>query len=60
MDRSRSRSPESHVDLPGGASPISESDYFKKFEELRLWLKEERGRVRFPCGIPVDYYSLVN
>ncbi|KAJ3572181.1 hypothetical protein NP233_g3264 [Leucocoprinus birnbaumii] len=43
-DRSRSRSPERRVDLPRGASPISEADYFKKFDELRLWLKEEKGK----------------
>ncbi|KAF9443278.1 hypothetical protein P691DRAFT_843329 [Macrolepiota fuliginosa MF-IS2] len=43
-DRSRSRSPDRRVDLPRGASPISESDYFKKFDELRLWLKEEKGK----------------
>lgn len=49
-DRSRrSRSPERHVDLPGGASPITEGDYFRKFDELRLWLKEERGKVRKLC-----------
>ncbi|EKM84269.1 hypothetical protein AGABI1DRAFT_110827 [Agaricus bisporus var. burnettii JB137-S8] len=43
-DRSRSRSPEHRIDLPNHASPISESDYFKKFDELRLWLKEEKGK----------------
>jgi len=49
-DRSRrSHSPERHVKLPSGASPITEGDYFRKFDELRLWLKEERGKVRILC-----------
>ncbi|KXN85748.1 hypothetical protein AN958_10931 [Leucoagaricus sp. SymC.cos] len=43
-DRPRSRSPERRVDLPRGASPITEADYFRKFDELRLWLKEEKGK----------------
>ncbi|KAF5352333.1 hypothetical protein D9756_006153 [Leucocoprinus leucothites] len=43
-ERSRSRSPERRVQLPRGASPISEADYFRKFDELRVWLKEERGK----------------
>lgn len=44
-DRSRSRSPDHQINLPNNASPIRESDYFKKFDELRLWLKEEKGKV---------------
>lgn len=48
-DRSRSRSPERYADLPSGVSPISEGDYFRKFDELRLWLKEDRGKVRKSC-----------
>jgi hypothetical protein len=41
--RSRSRSPE--PDLPNNASPISESDYFLKSSEFRIWLKDEKGKV---------------
>lgn len=44
--RNRSESPERRVNLPKGASPISESDYFQKSDEFRLWLKEEKGKVR--------------
>lgn len=46
---SRSRSPDVSVDvtaLPKGVSTISESDYFLKSAEFRLWLKEEKGKVR--------------
>jgi hypothetical protein len=32
------------MNLPSGASPISESDYFQKSDEFRLWLKEEKGK----------------
>lgn len=39
----RSRSPER--DLPNNASPISESDYFQKSSEFRIWLKDEKGKV---------------
>ena len=45
-DRSRSRSPERKIALPGGADPISESDYFLKNDEFREWLKEEKNKVR--------------
>ena len=41
----RSRSPERRADLPTGVSPISESHYFQKSDEFRLWLKEEKGKV---------------
>ncbi|KAH9914648.1 uncharacterized protein BXZ73DRAFT_106543 [Epithele typhae] len=43
-DRSRSRSPERRVQLPDGVDEISESDYFLKSDEFRLWLKEEKGK----------------
>ncbi|PCH34419.1 hypothetical protein WOLCODRAFT_135705 [Wolfiporia cocos MD-104 SS10] len=42
--RSRSRSPERSIPLPSGASPISESDYFLKSDEFRVWLKDEKGK----------------
>ncbi|RPD64713.1 hypothetical protein L226DRAFT_528911 [Lentinus tigrinus ALCF2SS1-7] len=42
--RSRSRSPERRVSLPDGVSEISESDYFLKSDEFRVWLKEEKGK----------------
>ncbi|RDX42937.1 hypothetical protein OH76DRAFT_1391026 [Lentinus brumalis] len=43
-DRSRSRSPERRVSLPDGVSEISESDYFLKSDEFRVWLKDEKGK----------------
>ena len=42
----RSKSPERRAELPNGVSPISESQYFQKSDEFRLWLKEEKGKVR--------------
>jgi len=52
MPRSRSRSPDSqrrsessNRNLPGSAEPISESDYFLKSAEFRVWLKEEKHKV---------------
>jgi len=49
MPRSRSRdlprrseSPSRH--LPGGAEPITESDYFLKSSEFRVWLKDEKRK----------------
>lgn len=39
----RSESPSGH--LPGGAEPITESDYFLKSSEFRVWLKEEKRKV---------------
>ncbi|CAE6506203.1 unnamed protein product [Rhizoctonia solani] len=43
--RSRSRSPTPRLSLKSlGASEISESDYFQKNSEFRLWLREERGK----------------
>ncbi|PPQ69477.1 hypothetical protein CVT25_002041 [Psilocybe cyanescens] len=42
--RNRSESPERRVDLPNGVSPISESDYFQKNDEFRLWLKDDKGK----------------
>ncbi|TBU37490.1 hypothetical protein BD309DRAFT_932305 [Dichomitus squalens] len=43
-NRSRSRSPERRASLPDGVSEISESDYFLKSDEFRVWLKEEKGK----------------
>ncbi|KAI0066566.1 hypothetical protein BV25DRAFT_1868232 [Artomyces pyxidatus] len=40
--RERSKSPEVH--LPGGAEPISDSDYFAKSVEFRVWLKDEKRK----------------
>ena len=42
----RSKSPERGAELPSGVSPISESQYFQKSDEFRLWLKEEKGKVK--------------
>ncbi|KAF8174962.1 hypothetical protein BJ912DRAFT_989394 [Pholiota molesta] len=42
--RRRSESPERRVDLPRGASPLSEADYFQRSDEFRLWLKDEKGK----------------
>ncbi|GLB43683.1 hypothetical protein LshimejAT787_1401950 [Lyophyllum shimeji] len=42
--RSRSRTPERDRKLPSNASPISESDYFQKSDEFRIWLKEEKSK----------------
>jgi len=41
-----SRSPDSQRSrhLPGGAEPITESDYFLKSSEFRVWLKEEKHK----------------
>ncbi|EJD40429.1 hypothetical protein AURDEDRAFT_90991 [Auricularia subglabra TFB-10046 SS5] len=41
--RSRSRTPEDKP-LPAGAPRISESDYFLKSDEFRIWLKDEKDR----------------
>ncbi|KAH9932418.1 hypothetical protein B0H21DRAFT_780991 [Amylocystis lapponica] len=43
-DHSRSRSPERSLPLPNGADPISESDYFLKSDEFRVWLKDEKHK----------------
>jgi hypothetical protein len=45
-DRDRSYSPDERRKLPHDASPISESDYFQKSDEFRIWLKDEKGKVR--------------
>ena len=42
----RSRSPERRAKLPNGVSPITESQYFQKSDEFRLWLKEEKNKVK--------------
>ena len=43
--RDRSKSPERRYKLPHGVSEISESDYFAKSAEFRVWLKDEKGKV---------------
>ncbi|KAK0209143.1 hypothetical protein DFS33DRAFT_1415419 [Desarmillaria ectypa] len=43
-ERSRSYSEDEERRLPHNASPISESDYFQKSDEFRIWLKDERGK----------------
>ena len=68
-DRSRSRSP-GEVHLPNDASPISESDYFLKSDEFRVWLRDEKRKVRasywslsFPfytCSFPVLLYKYLD
>ncbi|CAA7264986.1 unnamed protein product [Cyclocybe aegerita] len=42
--RNRSESPERRYELPKGVSTISESDYFQKSDEFRLWLKEDKRK----------------
>lgn len=44
----RSKSPDRGVELslPDGVSPINESQYYQKSDEFRLWLKEEKGKVK--------------
>ncbi|KAF7347463.1 hypothetical protein MVEN_01502300 [Mycena venus] len=47
-NRSRDHSQEgsdTHASLPHDASPISESDYFRKGDEFRIWLKDEKKKV---------------
>lgn len=39
---------ETEKQLPLGAQLISDSDYFVMNAEFRLWLKEEKDKVRFP------------
>ncbi|KAK0466097.1 uncharacterized protein EV420DRAFT_1709868 [Desarmillaria tabescens] len=43
-ERSRSYSEDEERRLPHNASPISESDYFQKSDEFRIWLKDEKGK----------------
>ncbi|KAG9308969.1 hypothetical protein JVU11DRAFT_11271 [Chiua virens] len=40
----RSQSPDRDSSLPDGVSPISESDYFLKNTEFRVWLKDEKHK----------------
>ncbi|KAI0714715.1 hypothetical protein C8Q76DRAFT_727791 [Earliella scabrosa] len=42
--RSRSRSPDRRTALPDGVAEITESDYFLKSDEFRVWLKDEKGK----------------
>jgi hypothetical protein len=53
--RHRSRSPEKR---PEGVPEISESDYFLKSSEFRVWLKDERGKVCTPRTV-LDVASLI-
>jgi hypothetical protein len=54
--RSRSRSPSDRKsrpkELPYDAPEISESDYFQKNDEFRVWLRSEKGKVTrvYPSG----------
>ncbi|KAK0184623.1 hypothetical protein F5146DRAFT_231805 [Armillaria mellea] len=43
-ERFRSDSEDEERRLPHNASPISESDYFQKSDEFRIWLKDEKGK----------------
>ncbi|KAK0500904.1 hypothetical protein EDD18DRAFT_1307457 [Armillaria luteobubalina] len=43
-ERTRSYSEDEERRLPHNASPISESDYFQKSDEFRIWLKDEKGK----------------
>ncbi len=51
--RSRSNSPDRRAPLPRGVAEISESDYFIKSDEFRVWLKEEKNKV---CHIEHTLY----
>ncbi|KAI0001867.1 hypothetical protein BJV77DRAFT_1063253 [Russula vinacea] len=44
MPRSRSPDSQRSKHLPGSAEPITESDYFLKSSEFRVWLKEEKHK----------------
>lgn len=45
--RDRSRSPDRRIQLPEGVEPLKDSDYFQKSAEFRVWLKDEKGKVRY-------------
>lgn len=47
--RGRSESSERDVKLPNSAKPISESDYFLRSDEFRVWLKDEKDKVSYEC-----------
>jgi hypothetical protein len=47
-DRDRSASPERR-DLPKDVKPLTESDYFQKSDEFRVWLKEDKRKVSVFC-----------
>ncbi|KAI0347910.1 hypothetical protein BDW22DRAFT_31178 [Trametopsis cervina] len=42
--RGRSESSERVVRLPNDAKPISESDYFLRSDEFKVWLKDEKDK----------------
>lgn len=44
--RDRSESSERDIQLPNNAKHISESDYFLRSDEFRVWLKDEKRKVR--------------
>ncbi|TFY82423.1 hypothetical protein EWM64_g1579 [Hericium alpestre] len=50
--RSRSRFQSPARALPGGADPISESDYYNKSPEFSVWLKDEKRKVRMDSIMP--------
>ena len=59
-ERSPSPTPASNDDdLPRGVSPISESDYFLKNTEFRIWLKEEKHKVCPALGF-VESRDIIN
>ena len=37
--------------MPDGVAEITESDYFLKSDEFRVWLKDEKGKVRSHCNL---------
>ena len=47
MPRSDSPNSQRSRHLPGSAEPITESDYFLKSTEFRVWLKEEKHKVPY-------------
>ncbi|KAJ3484572.1 hypothetical protein NLI96_g5557 [Meripilus lineatus] len=59
-DRSRSHSPDTTVSLPGDAKPISDSDYFLKSDEFRVWLKDEKHKAWNRGKLPKSIYTGVD
>ena len=57
MPRS-THSPErqTELELPEGISSISESDYFLKSAEFRVWLKDVKGKVSSKYGLYLDWH----
>ena len=44
--RDRSESSDRDIQLPNNTKHISESDYFLRSDEFRVWLKDEKHKVR--------------